>query len=268
MSYQDIHAAEVSALLQTEGLTVIDTRDAQAQARGQLPMAQPASEAVIQGLMRKRRSNPPVLVYCYHGNSSRDLCSLLGSFGLSRVYNLVGGWDAWENFQASLQTAEQATLKPSTHKHPPLIDTHRDWLVSQGFEPDNFNSRVGLGMSPLMQATLKGEHDVVDALLAAGADPRQVNDDEHHALWFACVNGDTTLVEKLISHGSDVDNRNVNGVTCAIYAASTGKLDVLKVLVEAGANLDICTHDGISTLESASTLPVLRYLKPLMRRAG
>ncbi|MGD8854689.1 MAG: hypothetical protein PVI28_20190 [Gammaproteobacteria bacterium] len=36
----------------------------------------------------------------------------------------------------------------------------------------------------------------------------------------------------------------------------------------AGANLGITTHDGISALESASTLPVLRCLRPLMREAG
>ena len=74
-------------------------------------------------------------------------------------------------------------------------------------------------------------------------------------------------MEKLIACGSDLDNRNVNGVTCAIYAASTGKLEVLRILVDAGANLDTCTLDGVDALDSASTLPVLRYLKPLMRQA-
>jgi len=38
-------------------------------------------------------------VYCYHGNSSRDLCTLLVGMGLRQVYNLVGGWAAWESWQ-------------------------------------------------------------------------------------------------------------------------------------------------------------------------
>ena len=39
------------------------------------------------------------MFYCYHGNQSRELCDFLGQLGLNRVYNLVGGWEAWENWQ-------------------------------------------------------------------------------------------------------------------------------------------------------------------------
>lgn len=250
MSYQDIHAAELGELLQKEGLTILDMRDAQARSQGQIPGAQVHSDEVIGSLMRRRRSNPEVLVYCYHGNISRDLCDFLTGMGLSQVYNLVGGWEAWEGWQQN---------------RPELGEEHKAWLSDKGFDPNNLNSRVELGMSPLMMAALKGEHKLVEALLASGADPRQMNDDEHHALWFACVHGDTTLVEKLITCGSDINNRNINGVTCAIYAASTGKLEILKILVEAGADLIIATNDDVSILESATTLPVLKYLRTLRR---
>jgi len=252
MSYQDIHVTELAELLQRPELTIIDIRDAHARSQGQLPKALTPSEELIGGLVQQRRNNPAVLVYCYRGNSSRDMCSLLSQMGLSQVYNLVGGWAAWESWQ---------------QRTPALGEHHRNWLSTQGFDPANLNSRIEMGMSPLMAAALKGEHELVAALLAAGADPRQLNDDEHHALWFACVHGDVGLVEKLIDSGSDLNNRNVNGVTCAIYAASTGKLEVLKTLVAAGADLSIPTHDGVSVLESASTLPVLKYLRPLVREA-
>jgi rhodanese-related sulfurtransferase len=253
VSYQDILAVEVDELLRTARPVVVDQRDAESRSKGQLPEAVAASDAVINTLVRQRRSNPAVLVYCYHGNQSRDLCSFLGQLGLSRVYNLQGGWEAWQIWQ---------------QQQPQLNEGCIDWLRSQGFDPEDLNSRVELGMSALMKAALTGDHVVVDALLAAGADVRAVNDDEHHALWFACVNGDVSLVQKLIAAGSDIDNRNVNGVTCVIYAASTGKLEVLKTLIEAGADPGITTHDGISALESASTRPVLRFLRTLMREAG
>lgn len=253
MSYQDLHVAELGELLNQDDLVVIDIRDEAARAAGMLPGAQPPSDAVINGLVRKRRADPPVLVYCYHGNSSRDLCTFLAQFGLSRVYNLAGGWAAWQSWR-----------QPA-----PAFDTiTHNWLLSHGFDPADLNSRVELGMSPLMLAALQGRHEQVQALLDAGADPKAVNDDEHHALWFACVHGDIELVQRLIDAGSDLNNRNVNGVTCAIYAASTGKLDVLQTLVEAGADLAITTHDDVSVLESAATLPVLRYLRPLLRKAG
>jgi hypothetical protein len=220
--------------------------------------AQPASDAIINGLVRQRRQDPAVLVYCYHGNQSRELCDFLAQLGLNRVYNLAGGWEAWENWQQ--QSASAST--------PALSEVQRNWLLSHELDPADLNSRGELGMTPLMLAALKGELELVENLLAMGADVKAVNDDEHHALWFACVNGDLTLVQRLIRAGSNLDNRNVNGVTCAIYAASTGKLAVLKLLVEAGADLAITTHDEVSVLESAASLPVLRYLLPLVRQAG
>lgn len=251
MSYQDIHVADVGALLQRDDLVVIDMRDPTAQAQGQLPGAQPASDAVISGLMRQRRKNPPVLVYCYEGNASRELCDFVKQLGLSEVYNLAGGWSAWSKLA-----------------QPSLGDAHMAWIEAHGFDTaDILNSRVDLGMTSLMLAALQGDHDLVHALLGAGGDPKAVNDDEHHALWFACVHGDVGLVNTLIDNGSDVNNRNVNGITCAMYAASTGKLEVLKALVDAGADLSIRTPDGIDALESSSTVEVLRYLKPLVRDA-
>lgn len=95
MSYQDIEAAQVATLLHRDNLVVLDTRDALSQSQGQLPKAQPASDQVIATLMKQRRTNPPVLVYCYEGNSSRDLCTFLAQLGLSEIYNLAGGWKAW-----------------------------------------------------------------------------------------------------------------------------------------------------------------------------
>jgi ankyrin repeat protein len=62
--------------------------------------------------------------------------------------------------------------------------------------------------------------------------------------------------------GADLNNQNVNGATCLIYAASAGKIEVVKALVAAGADLSIQTLDGFNALDSAATLPILRYLKP------
>ncbi|MES9868218.1 MAG: rhodanese-like domain-containing protein [Sedimenticola sp.] len=96
MSYQDIEASEVEALLETEGVVVIDTRDVMSRSVGQLPNAKSPSDSVIEQLIGQRRNNPPVLVYCYHGNSSRNLCAFLSQLGLKQVYNLAGGWAAWQ----------------------------------------------------------------------------------------------------------------------------------------------------------------------------
>lgn len=254
MTYQDLQSAEVAALRAEGELTIFDTRDAASFARGHLDDAQPISDAALGQLIRSRQRQRPILVYCYRGNSSRDVCQLIAGLGFSRVYNLAGGWQAWEQFTRQLTQAPSAAV-PSAG----LVG----WLMEQGFPADNIHARNDTGMSPLMLAALKGERALVEELLTLGADPNHVNDDDHHALWFACVHGDPELVSLLLTRGANVDNQNVNGATCAIYTASTGKLEVLKRLVQGGADLGKETSGGYTAFESASTLAVLKYLRGL-----
>jgi rhodanese-related sulfurtransferase len=259
MSYHDLHPARLQDLRAEPELLILDMRDPASLAQGHIEGAQPVSDALLGQLMRRRKRERPVVVYCYHGNSSRDLCQFIAGFGYTRVYNLVGGWQGWLQFTQT-ETAPLRRGAPS-----PALSA---WLAKRGFPADSLHARIDNGMSPLMLAALKGERALVEELLAVGADPNHVNDDDHHALWFACVHGDPKLVSLLIAHGANVDNQNVNGATCAIYAASTGKLDVLKRLVDAGANLDRETSGGYTALESASTLPVLKYLRRVTAAAA
>ena len=249
MNYQDLECTELAALRAEPELLIFDTRDANSYAREHLEAAQPISDAAIKQLMKQRQHDRPVLVYCYRGNSSRDICAFIAGLGFRRVYNLVGGWQAWEKF--NLPAANSVPTSPAL----------ATWLAQWGFPSDNIHARAENSMSPLMLAALKGECALVEELLTLGADANHVNDDDHHALWFSCVHGDPELVFLLIARGANVDNQNVNGATCAIYAASTGKLEVLKQLVQAGANLTLETSGGYNALESASTLPVLKYLR-------
>lgn len=248
MSYHDIHISELEALRTEPELLIIDIRDPASYAKGRLEHAELVSDALLKQLIKSRQRQRPVLVYCYHGNSSRDICQFIADFGFERVYNLSGGWEAWEKNQ---QTTAPAAVTPSTYL--------TGWLAGQGLS--DIDDRTDNGMTPLMLAALQGERDLLEELLAIGADLNHVNEDDHHALWFACVHGDPAAVAYLIDRGADIDNVNVNGVTCAVYAASTGKLEVLKCLVDAGANLSKETSGGYTALDSASTLPVLKYLR-------
>lgn len=96
MNYQDLQPAEVAALRAEGELTVFDTRDAASFAAGHLDGAQPVSDAALRQLIQSRQRQRPILVYCYRGNSSRDVCQLIAGLGFSRVYNLAGGWQGWQ----------------------------------------------------------------------------------------------------------------------------------------------------------------------------
>ncbi|MES9945045.1 MAG: rhodanese-like domain-containing protein [Candidatus Thiodiazotropha sp.] len=100
MSYQDIQPESLASLTEMPGLTIIDQRDMLTRSRGELPGAVAPTDTVISNLVQKRSQNPPVLVYCYHGNQSRNLCSFLAQLGLQQVFNLAGGWEAWLKWNA------------------------------------------------------------------------------------------------------------------------------------------------------------------------
>ena len=248
MAYQNLPAHAVPEFLAQADAVVLDIRDPDSYARAHIPGAQLSSDAAVTGLMRKRRLDPPVLVYCYHGNSSREFSDLLAGLGFTRVFNLEGGWQAWE----TVQNRRAAQLPEAAYA----------WAKALGFDTGNLNSRIANGMSMLMTAAKDGREDIARQLLQAGADPNLVNDDENNALWFACYSDHCDLLRLLIEHGGNVNNQNVNGATCLIYAASAGKFEAVKILVDAGAALGPTTHDGFNALDSAATLPVLKYLKP------
>ena len=247
MAYKNLTVNQLDEFLAQPTRIILDHRDPKSYASAHLPDAKPVSDRLIMHLMRTNK-HTPVLVYCYHGNSSRDLATLLVNFGFRDVYSLEGGWQAWSRYSAGRQPAISTGLQ--------------QWLDQQGFSTADTNSRIENGMSALMQAALMAERSYLGELLDAGIDVNLVNDDENNALWFACFSEDLEIIRSLIEHGINLDNRNVNGATCLIYAASAGKLDVVKTLVAAGADIRHTTLDGYNALDSASTIEILRFLKP------
>jgi rhodanese-related sulfurtransferase len=247
MTYQSLLASEVADLCAQTEPQILDCRDPRSYEQGHLPGAQLVSDEVLKRLGRSDKDRP-VLVYCYHGISSRDLATFLVNFGFSTVFNLEGGWQAWADLQN--RTA------------PTGVSTKLNWwLEDQGFALDNLNSRISNGATPLMHAALLAETSFVQELLEAGADVNLLNDDMNNALWFACVSESEEIIQLLVGRGIDLNNRNVNGATCLIYASSAGKHRVVEILVKAGANLALETLDGFTALDSASTLEVLRLLR-------
>ncbi len=247
MSYETLFASQVEELLQNEKAVVFDHRDPRSYAEDHLPGALAVSDANISKLIRSKEYDRPVLVYCYHGNSSRDLCKFIMQFGFRKVYNLEGGWQAWAAHANQLQSSLSNELK--------------HWLRMNGFDANNLNVRIQNGMSNLMLASLQGNSALVAELIEAGVDIDLLNDDRNNALWFASVSEDEKTIRLLLENDIDIDNQNVNGATALIYAASAGKVEVVKLLTRHNADLFKKTHDDFTALDSAASMPVLKHLK-------
>jgi len=99
MSYEDLHVNQVESFVQQPDAIVIDIRDVHSYNAGHMKNALHIDGPTMGSLIRQRKKNPPVLVYCYHGNSSRDMAEMIARLGFTNVSHLIGGWDAWANYQ-------------------------------------------------------------------------------------------------------------------------------------------------------------------------
>ena len=107
MSYDDLHVFEVDQFLAQPGAIVIDIRDIHSYKADHIDDALHIDGPTMGNLIRQRKANPPVLVYCYHGNSSRDIAKMISGFGFTNVCHLVGGWQAWTNYQRAAEQVDE-----------------------------------------------------------------------------------------------------------------------------------------------------------------
>lgn len=97
MPYTDLNAKQAEKLIQQSNPIVIDIRDAYIYRVDHIDNAYHIDGPTMSNLIKQRKKNPSVLVYCYHGNSSRDIAEMISGFGFTQVYNLAGGWEAWKS---------------------------------------------------------------------------------------------------------------------------------------------------------------------------
>jgi rhodanese-related sulfurtransferase len=107
MSYLDLSPQQLTELQQKNDLTIFDTRDRMSFNLGHIPAARMIEDSEIKKLIIQKKRKSPVVVYCSHGNSSRDVCQLLSGMGFIEVYNLEGGWLAWQYFQDQNNASEK-----------------------------------------------------------------------------------------------------------------------------------------------------------------
>ncbi|WP_455204573.1 ankyrin repeat domain-containing protein [Kaarinaea lacus] len=253
--YENISINQAQQILESGSCTVFDMRDDRSYEMGRLPGAQRINDQIIRRMRRTEQRHSPVLIYCYHGNSSKDLAQMLCDFGFSKVYSLDGGYSAWE------AAKKQAT--PIAENNNSLTLNVYIWLVEQGVDPNNINQRLNNGMTALMQACRLGLADVAKTLLQMGADIKLTNNDGNNALWLACFSGDIATISVLLENGVDIDNQNITGATALIYAASAGKTDVVKCLLDAGANPYKITQDDFTALDLAASPQTYKLLRSL-----
>ncbi len=100
------------------------------------------------------------------------------------------------------------------------------------------NAAASDGSTALHWAVHRDALDVVDLLLAAGANPKAANRYGVTPLSLAATNGNARIVERLLRGGGDPNTALPGGETVLMTAARTGDVAVLKALIEANADVN------------------------------
>ncbi|MCJ1387554.1 hypothetical protein MMC18_000397 [Xylographa bjoerkii] len=126
-----------------------------------------------------------------------------------------------------------------------------EFLLAAGADP-NARSSDENGSGPLQLAVRVGSTSVVRVLLSNGADVNQQNDDGWTALHEAAKEGHVELVRQLIEeHNADLGLRLINGSLPLHLAAQHGQHSCVAVLLQKGIDVNTTNNDGRTALHTA-----------------
>lgn len=249
-SHTRLNAAQAAELLATGGVKVLDSRDPAAFERDHIEGAARLDGSNLDHLLMSLPKTQPVLLVCYHGNASQTYAQMFADFRFQQVYDLIGGYAAWE--------AHRAASLPAMAPRSVALS---EWLAQHGFALDNINATIANQTTPLMHAARHDELAIVNELIASGADVNANNADGNQALWLACFANALDVIDALVKAGAQLDHQNDNGATCLMYAASAGKHEVVQRLLKAGASIRLRSLDDFTALDMAANIECLHLLR-------
>lgn len=86
---------EQAQALREQGAVVVDIRDPQSFAAGHIRGSHHLDNHSLHGFISQADLDKPLIVSCYHGNSSQSAAAYLAGQGFSEVYSLDGGFELW-----------------------------------------------------------------------------------------------------------------------------------------------------------------------------
>ena len=95
MTYKRISIDEAKALMESGGATIGDVRDADAYRASSIENAVHVQHETMDEFLAVAAKDKPLILYCYHGNSSQGAANYFSELGFKEVYSIDGGYEAW-----------------------------------------------------------------------------------------------------------------------------------------------------------------------------
>ena len=144
VSFRRIQPLQAQDLLAHPDIRIIDVRDKKSFEQGRIGEAQHADMSKVERMLFSVDKDKPVLIYCYHGNSSQTYAQMFADFGFREVYSLDGGYKEWQQL-AVLENLNVMQISTGLTA----------WLIEQGFPQHGINS-AAISSAPKRAACISG----------------------------------------------------------------------------------------------------------------
>lgn len=94
-AFQRISTAEARKLVHGQDANLIDIRDDVSFQNSRVKNAIQITSANMQDFMDEANKSSPLVIYCYHGNSSQQAANYFAAQGFASVYSVDGGYEHW-----------------------------------------------------------------------------------------------------------------------------------------------------------------------------
>ncbi len=97
MNFQFMNPDELKAKIEAgEEVVVVDIRDPGSFSAGSIKGSLLLNNDNVQLFIEQTDKSKPVIVCCYHGNSSQSAAQFLAEQGFGDTYSLQGGYELWK----------------------------------------------------------------------------------------------------------------------------------------------------------------------------
>jgi ankyrin repeat protein len=178
-------------------------------------------------------------------------CALLASDEGSRLLDAAAAGDV-----STVRTLLAAKVRPSEAGPDGMTALHQavrydrlevvNLLLAAGAD---VKAATRYKITPLSLACSNGSPQMIARLLEAGADPESTSGEGQTALMSAALSGKPEAVKLLLARGAKVNGQEpVRGQTALMWAAAEGNTGAVEMLIEFGADVKAKSRSGFTPL--------------------